>query len=69
MDLPKVGLGRIGPDPRTMLHGNREMRVAIDAQSGQNEDFVRQLFREAMTAISSPCDDPRAIARRSVLPA
>ncbi|MCS0461550.1 MULTISPECIES: hypothetical protein [Rhizobium] len=52
-----------------MLHGNREMRVAIDAQSGQNEDFVRQLFREAMTAISSPCDDPRAIARRSVLPA
>ena len=57
MDLAEIGLGRIARDARAMLHRHAAMRVALDAETGEEADAFLGRLREEMRRASVDGDD------------
>jgi hypothetical protein len=57
--LAEIGLRRVAGDAGPVLHGDAGMRVALDAEAGDQRDGVAGLLGEAMRAVAGDGDDPR----------
>ena len=50
VDLAQIGLGRVAPDPRQMLHGDTRVAIACDAVPSTKRDRVESLLAELVLA-------------------
>jgi hypothetical protein len=58
MDLPEVGLGRIGTNPRTMLYGLAHMSIALNPESFQDPDLRLTFLAESVRGSRVDRDHP-----------